>query len=279
MKATHPKIAVIGSKGYLGSRLLKNLSLFFDNVKEVDKHNLSNLLNCLDECSVIIWCAGLSNHELGKKDPWLDMQLNAIDIIKAAYHLKAKHTLIHLSSTCIYGNSSGIVNEDSLVVPLEPQAYSKVYAEHMLDHIAKIRGFRLLHFRSSAVVGDKSVGEPLSFLEKILINDANKKITKVYGGKQRPCNFTPINDFLNCMQNLIKLNDWSCHKLNLATHQINFGKLASQFRINFIDSKILDSLKIENLYWNRLNLMHNSYTDTLNYLHELQNELKKRFTI
>ena len=68
-------------------------------------------------------------------------------------------------------------------MPLEPQAYSKVYAEHMLDHIAKIRGFRLLHFRSSAVVGDKSVGEPLSFLEKILINDANRKITKVYGGR------------------------------------------------------------------------------------------------
>ena len=279
MMFTHPNITIIGSKGYLGSRLLQNLNLVFDNIKGVDKHNLTDLSNCLEESSVIIWCAGLSNHELGKKDPWLDMQLNAIDIIQAANHLKAKQTLIHTSSTCIYGNCNGIINEDSRVMPLEPQAYSKVYAENMLDHIAKLRGFKLLHLRSSAIVGDKSIGEPLSFLEKILINDANNKVTEIYGGRDRPCIFTPIDDFLDCMRDLVKLKDWPCNKLNLATHQINFGKLASKFEIDFIDSKILDSLKIENLYWNRLNLMHNSYTDTLNYLHELQNELKKRFTI
>ncbi len=279
MTVTHPSIAIIGSKGYLGSRLLQNLKLVFDNIKGVDKHNLADLSNCLEESSVIIWCAGLSNHELGKKDPWLDMQLNAIDVIQAASHLEAKQTLIHTSSTCIYGNCDGIINEDSRVIPLEPQAYSKVYAENMLNHIAKLRGFKLLHLRSSAVVGDKSIGEPLSFLEKILINDANNKATEIYGGRNRPCIFTPIDDFLDCMQDLIKFKDWPCNKLNLATHQINFGKLANKYKLDFINSKPRNPHVIENLNWNKIGLKINNYNKTLNYLCELQNELKKRFII
>jgi len=275
----YPSIAVIGSKGYLGSRLLQNLNQFFDNVEGIDQHNLAQLEDCLKRNEMIIWAAGLSNHELGKQDPWLDMQLNAIDVIRATSHVTTSQTLIHISSTCIYGNSAGVVNEESQVMPLEPQAYSKFYAEEMLTHIAKIRGFTLLNLRSSAVVGDKLPGEPLSFLEKVLISDAKNEVIEIYGGKQRPCIFTPINDFLSCIKNLLTLENWPSHKLNLATHQVNFDNLTDQFKFRFVDSKIRNSLKIENKKWGLLNLKPKTLTNTLNYLDELQNELRKRFII
>tara|TARA_B100000674_G_scaffold494638_1_gene519724 strand:- start:2285 stop:3124 length:840 start_codon:yes stop_codon:yes gene_type:complete len=279
MKSMYPSIAVIGSKGYLGSRLLQNLNQFFDNVEGIDQHNLAQLEDCLKRNEMIIWAAGLSNHELGKQDPWLDMQLNAIDVIRATSHVTTSQTLIHISSTCIYGNSAGVVNEESQVMPLEPQAYSKFYAEEMLTHIAKIRGFTLLNLRSSAVVGDKLPGEPLSFLEKVLISDAKNEVIEIYGGKQRPCIFTPINDFLSCIKNLLTLENWPSHKLNLATHQVNFDNLTDQFKFRFVDSKIRNSLKIENKKWGLLNLKPKTLTNTLNYLDELQNELRKRFII
>ena len=138
MKSMYPSIAIIGSKGYLGSRLLQNLNQFFDKVEGIDQHNLAQLQDCLKRQEMIIWAAGLSNHELGKQDPWLDMQLNAIDVIRAASHVTTNQTFIHISSTCVYGNSEGIVDEESQVMPLEPQAYSKFYAEEMLTHIATL---------------------------------------------------------------------------------------------------------------------------------------------
>ena len=279
MKSIYPSIAVIGSKGYLGSRLLQNLNQFFDNVEGIDQHNLAQLEDCLKRHEMIIWAAGLSNHELGKQDPWLDMQLNAIDVIRAASHITTNQKFIHISSTCIYGDSSGVVDEESQVMPLEPQAYSKFYAEEMLTHIAKIRGFTLLNLRSSAVVGDKLPGEPLSFLEKILISDARNEVIEIYGGKQRPCIFTPINDFLSCIKNLLTVKNWPSHKLNLATHQVNFDNLTDQFKFRFVDSKIRNSLRIENKKWGLLNLKPKTLTNTLNYLDELQNELRKRFII
>ena len=64
------------------------------------------------------------------------MQRNCIDPILAAQHLKSGHFLLHLSSTCVYGNRSGIIDENSPTLPVEPQAYSKVYAEQMLTHIS-----------------------------------------------------------------------------------------------------------------------------------------------
>ena len=53
------------------------------------------------------------------------MQRNCIDPILAAQHLKSGHFLLHLSSTCVYGNRSGIIDENSPTLPVEPQAYSK----------------------------------------------------------------------------------------------------------------------------------------------------------
>ena len=279
MKLIYPSIAVIGSKGYLGSRILQHLNQFYTHVEGIDQHNSVELQDCLKQNEIIIWAAGLSNHELGKQDPWLDMQLNAVDVIRAASHLSTKNKFIHISSTCVYGNATGVANEDSQVMPLEPQAYSKYYAEEMLNHIAKINGFILLNLRSSAIVGDKKPGEPLSFLEKILLSDAKNEVVEIYGGKQRPCIFTPITDFLSFIKNLISIENWPRNKLNLATHQINFDNLADQFKLEFVDSTKRNSFRIDNKHWGILKLKPKTPGCTANYLKELQNELRKRFIV
>lgn len=279
MQLMSNSIGLIGSRGYLGSRILELLQKENFNLHAVDLHNSEEFEDCIKDNPLIIWAAGLSDHDLGKKDPSIDMQRNCVDPIQAAMQLKSGQTFLHISSTCVYGNIEGIVNENTTPNPQEPQAFSKVYAEQMLRYLSKISGFKLINLRCSAIVGDKKANEPLALLEKILLNSAANMITDMYGGPNRSCIFTPLSTFCSFVHQLIVENLSNFEVINLATHQLTFGNLAKDFLLNFLPSKTQVSHIIESVHRSHLPTQINSYEESYEYLKDLQNELRKCFSV
>ena len=272
-------IGLIGSRGYLGSRIKDFLEKKKVKVDAIDLFNSEDLVRCINENLIIVWAAGLSDHDLGKQKPILDMQRNCIDPILAAQHLKSGHFLLHLSSTCVYGNRSGIIDENSPTLPVEPQAYSKVYAEQMLTHISRQNDFKLINLRCSAIVGDKKPGEPLALIEKILLNSARGTVTDMFGGPDRPCIFTPIAFFLDVIYKLLFENIDDIQTLNLASNQLRFGTLSNDFLLNFVESIDRKSHSINSLHALNLTPEICNYENSYQYLKVLQNELTKRFPV
>lgn len=272
-------VGLVGCRGYLGSRIKSFLEKKKIKVDAIDLHNCDDLVRCINANQIIIWAAGLSDHDLGKQNPILDMQRNCIDPILAAQYFKAEQFFLHISSTCVYGNRQGVIDENSATEPLEPQAFSKVYAEQMLAHISRQNDFKLINLRCSAIVGDKKPGEPLALIEKILLNSARGAITDMFGGPDRPCIFTPIAFFLDVIYKLLFENIDNSQILNLASNQLNFGALSNDFLLNFVESINRKSHSIRSLHIPDLTPEPCNYEDSYQYLKVLQNELTKCFPV
>lgn len=150
------KILIIGSLGYLGSKLFKHLSNEYE-VTGIDNHffanailsdkNLNNKIfkkdvRDLDESfitnfDVVILLAGISNDPLDKKkedffyQPSLEYSIFVADICK-----KHKLKLIFPSSCSVYGFNKDTVSEESLTNPLTGYSRNKVEIENYLIKIS-----------------------------------------------------------------------------------------------------------------------------------------------
>lgn len=189
-------ILVIGSQGYIGSRLtdylLRNnlkvsgidigyfqygITYYPQNLNTIQKDAAEITEKDIENFDVVIQLAGISNDPWGKMDakkiydPTHDY---AIKIAK--YCKKLNKKFIYPSSCSVYGISDGLVNENSILNPQTPYSINKVQVEESLKKIADDK-FKPIALRLATVFGS-SPRLRLDLVINMLVSQAyvNKKI-------------------------------------------------------------------------------------------------------
>lgn len=240
------RILVIGNLGYLG----RNIQSFFQTFEEfetfgLDYENRDSFDDLVLRSDVVIFANGLSNHELGKKDPHLDFQKNVQDYMTflSKPSLRNKKLLV-LGSLCQYGKLNGLISEYSIQQPIEPQGENKLYIERCLPYLAKRYGFYYICLRLGAVVGSKSNLSNLSLFEKIIVDEIHSKPFELWGGDQRSYSFTVVEDFLKILLQICNLNLFENDAYNLSLDGFVFSEL-SLMNIQIIEKNLSESYSID----------------------------------
>jgi UDP-glucose 4-epimerase len=148
-------IIVFGTKGFLGSSILKLMEL--SQCKSIDK--LSELTTKeLGFSDVIINCAGASNVSSSFLDPSNDLEKNVLlvkDILERI-RLSGNRNIrfINLSSAAVYGNPQNLpIQESNNCLPISPYGSHKIMAEELCRYYNNCFGIKTLSLRIFSAYG------------------------------------------------------------------------------------------------------------------------------
>jgi dTDP-4-dehydrorhamnose reductase len=206
------KILVLGASGSLGSRVYQSIGnsygTFF-SYSPIDKPNLCYLdalnLNKFDELlneirpDVVINCIGFTNVDDCEKYPEKSWIINCklpVDISEICKVNDVK--FVHISTDHYLNTSNVKLLETDIISLVNQYSYAKFYAEKMImagNQNAIVIRTNFFHF---------NLENPISFLDKLIINSRNKVITKSYNDVW----FTPISTktLILYLNKLLELN-------------------------------------------------------------------------
>jgi dTDP-glucose 4,6-dehydratase/UDP-glucose 4-epimerase len=239
-------IIIIGSAGFIGSKLLDRLSTKYncfgaDIVKRegVDNYYLLDIRNIdfahlfkNNNFDICINASGVASVSASFTDPVNDLQLNTVNVEKLLECIRLyrpKCRFITLSSAAIYGNPEKIpVNEDELPRPVSPYGLHKFLSEEIC------RSYTMLFSITTTVLRIFSAyGEGLK--RQILWDMANKflshkeVILSGTGGETR--DFIHVNDIINSIDLIIKNSNSGFDIFNIANgEQISVNYIAASFK-------------------------------------------------
>lgn len=177
------KILILGSSGFLGSRLLKLLQQNYEvlgtfnhhgNETNITRHwngDLSTLLIIINyfQPQLIINCVGFADVDLSEVLPEKANYLNAIipfqvSKISAAFNIK----FVHISTDHFEGNQSFAALEDTQVSCLNQYSRSKLLGEYyvkLVNNQSIVLRSNFFHFNlnSSKTFLDKCLNDPVTF--------------------------------------------------------------------------------------------------------------------
>jgi len=195
------KVLVTGGAGFIGSALIKKLverkhdPVCFDLVETslcpcivgsiTDREAVEKAVENVD---AVLHLAAMANINYARNDPTKCVEVNVIgthNIIEAC----AKHRvpLYFVSTCCVYGNTwVHPSNEESICVPTEIYAVTKLVSEHMIEEYSRWYDLRYNILRYGTVYGPGMRGE---LAVAIFINQAMLKmpITIDGDGEQTRC--------------------------------------------------------------------------------------------
>jgi len=126
------KVAITGSKGFLGRALVKQLELRFDVLEctqdNCDVTNAKQVKEAFKGVDVVVHCA------TGK--PWFSVIFEGTKNVVNACEFNKVKQLIYISSIKVYGDLIGVISEKTMSIPTNDYGASKVMAE------AEVRDFK-----------------------------------------------------------------------------------------------------------------------------------------
>lgn len=163
MRFDNSLVLVTGGAGAIGSNLVEALisqnadviilddlsSGYEDNIPKTDrvqfiKGNIVDnaILNHVfsQPISYIFHLAALFANQNSVEHPLKDLETNAIGTLKLLEYstrLKSLRRFVHISSSCVYGHTDGVISEDTPLNPDTPYAISKVASEHYVTFYCK----------------------------------------------------------------------------------------------------------------------------------------------
>ena len=236
----------------------------------------------------VIHFAGLKSVQESFKKPLLywDVNINStINLLNFMQEFSCRR-LIFSSSATVYGNAdSFLINEESLINPINPYGSTKAYIEKLLSeiqessnkwNIANLRYFNPIGAHSSGMIGENPLGKPnniFPLINLLALGDLPK--LEIYGRDWDTPDGTCIRDYVHVMDvaegHVLMLeylfeNDLSLLNLNLGTgrgttvlellktfEEVNSINLEFQFsnrRIGDVDRLVADNaLAREILKW------------------------------
>jgi nucleoside-diphosphate-sugar epimerase len=238
------KVLVLGNLGYLGRHIQEHLEKTPDlSVRGFEPKGLEESpQEALHWCDYCILCLGLSDHNLGRQDPFLDYDRNLADYLEVLRLPESRgKKFIYLGSLCQYGVPQGVVTETTPFNPVEPQGLNKAYIEKILEFMAPLNLGSFCALRLGAVVGGKKDLSNLALLEKIILTNLEGNLFEVYGGVDRSYACIPLDTFLLVITAILKRDHFRNRAYNLSTHNLSFGSLSALLDIKFNDSAKLES--------------------------------------
>ena len=258
------KILVLGSSGFIGSELKKNI--FFSshdvvysdiilndsNTKFIDILDFEMLSKEVDKFEIIINLTGQISDPI---DNCLKINTEGtFNIIKAIKSSKKKIRLIHLSSVVVYGNFKG-PDENSITIPDTSYGLCKYFAENLIKE--HLKDFTIL--RLSNLYGENCQKGIINYLKKSFLNSEKIYLNTDINLKR---DFIYIEDFLKVLMFFLEksthkiynvgsgysfsVNDLisNIQKINKRQLKFNFTKGKTYNQIEYLDSS---RLKKENL--------------------------------
>lgn len=277
------KIVVTGALGHIGSKLIRSLPYSFSNAEMLLIDNFStqrysslfklpkygryqfldgdirniNLKDLIREGNIVIHLAAITDAESSVANKKLveDHNFNSTRLVCDACSAVGA-SLIHLSSTSVYGTSSKKVSEDCSPNELRPQspyAETKLREEFYVIEACRELGLRAVSLRFGTIFGispgmrfhtainkfcwQASWGMPLS-------------IWKTAYHQVRP--YLEITDACNAITHVIKNNLFDGHIFNVLTLNSPVEAIVEEIRafaprlvVNFVESAIMNQLSYD----------------------------------
>jgi len=220
MKSRIPKVAILGSSGFVGSNLHNLLFKTYDTYgfssKECDlleSDSVNKKLSFLDKNDILIVCSSITRlyeNSLNSMNKNIKMVENLANFIS-----KNKiRQLIFLSTIDVYGISiDGKCNENSALNPTDYYATSKVASEFILKQVCKENEINLFIPRLSGTFGSGDKNK--STIYSLVSNAIQTKKIVLYNKGEDYRDFVDVSYVSNIIENAIK-KDYS-GILNIAT--------------------------------------------------------------
>lgn len=136
-------IALLGSKGFIGSNLLIKL-----NAVGIDSDNYNTMLN--NSYKYIMNCNGNSSKLLPDTDPIKDFDLTVTKTMKSVFDFDYD-TYVYISSCEVYGDLTGDTKEDTALDPSKMSRYA--FSKYLAESIVKKHCKKWLILRLNGPVG------------------------------------------------------------------------------------------------------------------------------
>lgn len=221
------KILITGGAGFIGSNLVRFLTLkdykvrVIDNLSTGKMENLNGIIERIDffpaditeekvlertfkDIDYVIHLAAVTSVQKSLEEPDLTFKVNVEGtnkIIKFSEKFNVKK-IIFASSCAIYGNPSKLpVSEDSELSPLSHYAESKVNGEKLCLEFLK-KGIDIVILRFFNVFGPKQDGDSpytgviSNFIKKILKGER----PVIYGDGEQTRDFVYVDDVLSAIE-------------------------------------------------------------------------------
>jgi UDP-glucose 4-epimerase len=161
MPSERRRIAVFGSSGYIGGRLVGYLSAEGCEVAPIARRqvnildgSLSDLRAQIADCAAVVSLIG-ANENAAAHDPAAALNLSTVATqrIGEAVADNGVRRLVYFSTIHVYGTLSGEIGEGRPVAPIHPYGAAHAAAENVLESIAMERGLDTVILRLANSVG------------------------------------------------------------------------------------------------------------------------------
>jgi nucleoside-diphosphate-sugar epimerase/2-polyprenyl-3-methyl-5-hydroxy-6-metoxy-1,4-benzoquinol methylase len=236
------KIAIIGSSGYIGSFLYKNLSKLYDvSGYDIKKSDFCDFISYgrninISSYDVIIYLAGLSGRVSCNNNTWGNIYFENIeDILTITKKLSSNQLLIYASTAGLLEGSYLNASNESYDIqkPLLDSYTLSMYERECA--INKVPNVNTVGLRFGTVIGISPIQrKDLVHIAMIRSAFINGQISVQYPECYRAILW--IHDLKNAILNILKSFDiktMSGHKIyNLASYNTTIGKIADDISLN-----------------------------------------------
>lgn len=276
------KIVVTGGLGHIGSRLIRELPLWFPGVEIVVIDNMSAQRYCslfdlpegaryrfveadvieadlgplLSGADAVFHLAALTN-AAGSFEIAKELELNNFNATEkvARACLAAKAPLVYLSSTSVYGTAAARIDEDCSEEELKPQspyAETKLKEEGLVASLAK-DGLRSISFRFGTIFGISKGMRFHTAVNKFCWQaSVGQPITvwRTAYDQKRP--YLDLEDAMRAFKFVLDKDLFDGVLYNVLTANLTVSRIVSEIRrhapdlkIEFVDTKIMNQLSYE----------------------------------
>jgi nucleoside-diphosphate-sugar epimerase len=203
------KILVTGGKGFIGSSLVKALSIrheveTFDIVDGQDLRDREAVLKAVNGKDSVFHLAAVADLNWARENPSETMDINVLGTMNIAYAChKFGSSLYYASTCCVYGNQEIHPSHENVVLnPSEIYACSKLAGENIVQGYGHLFGIRYNLMRFATIYGEgmrPALGVYVFLKQAIL----NQPIT-VHGDGLQTRTLTYIDDLI---EGVVKLFD------------------------------------------------------------------------
>lgn len=276
------KIIVTGALGHIGSKIIRDFSIYYPNLKIIlidnmmtqrfcsvfnlpkntnyelieDDINKLNLEKIISKNDIVIHLAAITD-AAGTFNKAKELEENNFNTTKKISHtcLKNKAYLISFSSTSVYGTQKNIIDENcsrNELLPQSPYAKTKLKEEDLVQTLVK-QGLRAVTFRFGTIYG---ISEGMRFhtaVNKFCWQASIGKPITVWTtayDQKRP--YLNLNDASRSIRHVIDKKLFNGEIYNVLTENLTVRNIVDKIKsfipslkIQFVESEIMNQLSYE----------------------------------